>query len=88
MRHTTSQHARRAALVGTTIALAATLTGCASSNGTRLGLDGGTIYQDNTGVGDALGASMFREHVRLAAAETRRDRLLREHFAAVNVPVD
>lgn len=88
MRHSTSQHARQAAIVGAAIALAAILTGCASSNGTRLGLEGGAIYQDNTGVGDALGASMFREHVRLAAADARRERALREHFAAVNVPVE
>lgn len=72
------------------LALAFTLpiVGCASSSRTSLGLHGGTILLEGPGVGDTFGAAMFEEHIRLAAAESRRQRLLRHEFAAVNVQVD
>jgi hypothetical protein len=81
------KHRNAAALIAL-VAVAASLTGCASSSRTTLGLNGGSITIDGMGAGDALGAAMFQEQVRLAAAESRRQRLLRTEMATVSVPVD
>lgn len=80
-----ARHFARAALA---LVFILPIAGCVSSSKTALGLTGGTIIIEGPGVGDTLGAAMFEEHIRLAAAESRRQRLLRHEFAAVNVQVD
>jgi hypothetical protein len=83
--HRSARPVARAALA---IACTLPILGCASSSRTALGLDGGIILIEGPGIGDTLGAAMFEEHIRLAAAESRRQRLLRDEYAAVNVQVD
>ena len=67
---------------------AAALTGCASTSRTTLGRAGGGFDQPAMGAGDALGAAMFSEHVRLAALEARQRRGVIRDYATVQVPTE
>lgn len=75
----------RAALA---LVAAAALTGCASTSRTTLGRAAGGFDQPSMGVGDALGAAMFSEHVRLAALEARQRRSVIRDYATVQVPTE
>lgn len=88
-RLTTSRQATQITLgFAFAISTALATAGCASSSKTTLGLARPTVGHPAIGVGDTLGASMFAEHVRLAAAEARQRRALAREFATVHVPTD
>jgi hypothetical protein len=93
---TNARRAQRLAAALLALMAAAPLVGCTAASRVTLGLgndiyyaaDDDLAFHDGTGAGDAFGSAMFRDHVRLAAAQARRERATSTDYATVNVPVD
>jgi hypothetical protein len=83
--HRTARRALRLALLAMATA---PLAGCYTASGAQLGRSSNDTVSDGMGVGDALGAAMFQQDVRIAAANARRQIEASRGYATVNVPTD